>query len=139
MSEVLQLEVVTPERRVVHEEATELTAPGLLGEFGVLSGHEPFVTVLRPGVLRYRRAQGGEEQTLAVSQGFAEIVEDRVTLLVESCEAGPKIDRERAEKARDEAARRMKELPADAEEIADLQAAVDRAEARLAASGRGMH
>ena len=139
MSEVLQLEVVTPERRVVHEEVTELTAPGLLGEFGVLTGHEPFVTVLRPGVLHYRRAQGGEEQTLAVSHGFAEIVEDRVTLLVESCELAQRIDRERAERARDEASQRLKELPADAEEVGRLQAAVDRAEARLAASARAMH
>lgn len=136
MADVIQLEVVTPERRMVHEAVTELTAPGLLGEFGVLAGHEPFVTVLRPGVLHYRRAEGGEEQTLAISRGFAEIVEDRVTLLVEACESAPKIDRARAERARDEAARQLKELPADAEQIAELQAALDRAEARLAASAR---
>ncbi|MDP3939227.1 MAG: F0F1 ATP synthase subunit epsilon [Deltaproteobacteria bacterium] len=136
MAEVIMLEVVTPERRVVHEEVTELTAPGLLGEFGVLMGHEPFVTVLRPGLLYYRCAQGGEERTLAVGQGFAEIVEDRVTLLVEACEGGSEIDRARAGKARDEATQRMKALPLDSEEIGELQAALDRAEARLAASDR---
>jgi len=136
VADVIKLEVVTPERRVVHEEVTELTAPGLLGEFGVLGGHEPFVTVLRPGILHYRRAENGDGKTLAVSLGFAEVVEDRVTLLVESCEAGPQIDRSRAEAARDRAAQRLRELPSDAEDIADLQAALERAEARLAASAR---
>ena len=136
MAEVIMLEVVTPERRVVHEEVTELTAPGLLGEFGVLMGHEPFVTVLRPGLLHYRRAEGGDERTLAVGKGFAEVVEDRVTLLVEVCEGAREIDRARAERARDAAAERLKTLPPDAEEIADLRGALDRAEARLAASER---
>lgn len=136
MPDTLQLEIVTPERRVVLEEVTELNAPGLLGEFGVLGGHEPFVTVLRSGVLYYRRAEGGELRVLAISGGFAEIVEDRVTLLVETCESADEIDRGRVEAARDRAAARLKELPAEHEDVAGTQGALDRAEARLAALSR---
>ncbi len=133
MADTLHLEIVTPERRVLLEEVAELNAPGLLGEFGVLGGHEPFVTVLRSGVLHYRRAGEGEVRTLAVSGGFAEIVEDRVTLLVETCESSDDIDRDRAEAARDRAAARLKEMPAEHEDAASAQASLDRAEARLAA------
>ena len=133
MADTLHLEIVTPERRVVLEEVTELDAPGLLGEFGVLGGHEPFVTVLKSGVLHYRGAEGGEMRVLAVSGGFAEIVEDRVTLLVETCERSDEIDRGRVEAARDRAAARLNELPAEHEDVAGAQAALERAEARLAA------
>ena len=136
MGDILHLEIVTPERRVVQEDVTELIAPGLLGEFGVLGGHEPFVTALRPGVLHYVSAEGGASRTLAVSGGFAEVAEDRVTLLVETCEEGDAIDRSRAEAARDRAAGRLKELPAEQDEVADAQAALDRAESRLAALTR---
>ncbi len=136
MADTLQLEIVTPERRVVLEEVTELNAPGLLGEFGVLGGHEAFVTVLKSGVLHYRRAGGDELRVLAVSGGFAEIVADRVTLLVETCESADEIDRGRVEAAGARAAERLKELPAEHEDVAGARAALDRAEARLAALSR---
>ncbi|MFQ5457613.1 MAG: F0F1 ATP synthase subunit epsilon [Myxococcota bacterium] len=136
MGDTLQLEIVTPERRVAEEDVTELIAPGLLGEFGVLGGHEPFVTALRSGVLQYRSAEGGARRTLAISGGFAEVAEDRVTLLVETCEEAGEIDRARAETARDRAAGRLKELPPEDAGVADAQAALDRAESRLAALTR---
>jgi F-type H+-transporting ATPase subunit epsilon len=134
LAETLHLEVVTPERRVVQEEVAELTAPGALGEFGVLSGHEPFVTEIEPGVLTYRSKESGETSRLAMSAGFAEIVEDKVTFLVDACEPAGEVDRARAEEARDRCLQKLKELPVDHADIPAARAALKRAEARMGAS-----
>jgi F-type H+-transporting ATPase subunit epsilon len=136
MPETLQLEVVTPERRVVQAEVAELVAPGALGEFGVLSGHEPFVTALDAGLVSFRPSAGGETRHLAVSGGFAEVAEDRVILLVDTCEAAEELDRPRAEAARDRATQRLKELPPEDAGVGEARAALARAEARLAAAAK---
>jgi F-type H+-transporting ATPase subunit epsilon len=136
MPETLQLEVVTPERRVVQAEVAELVAPGALGEFGVLSGHEPFVTALDAGLVSFRPSTGGETRHLGVSGGFAEVAEDRVILLVDTCEAAEEIDRPRAEAARDRATQRLKELPPEDAGVGEVRAALARAEARLAAAAK---
>ncbi len=138
MPETLQLEVVTPERRVVQAEVSELVAPGALGEFGVLAGHEPFVTALDAGLVSFRASEGGETRYLAVSGGFAEVAEDRVILLVDTCETADEIDRPRAEAARDRAAQRLKELPPEDSSVWETRAALARAEARLAASAKAL-
>jgi F-type H+-transporting ATPase subunit epsilon len=139
VAEKIILEVVTPERRVVHAEVVEVTAPGLLGEFGVLPGHAAFLTATKPGVVTYRTGPGTGPEVLAVSDGFVEVAEDRVTLLVNSSEPAGEIDRARAEAARERAERRLRELPADHPEVADAQAAILRAQARLGASTRELH
>jgi len=61
------LEVVTPDRAVVSEEVQIVVAPGLVGEFGVLPGHTPFLASLKPGVLRYK-GSGGEERIFAAER-----------------------------------------------------------------------
>ena len=136
MAERLELDVVTPERRVLHAEVQEVTAPGVLGEFGALPGHVPFVTALQPGVVTYRGAPGGESRMLAVGRGFIEIASDSVTLLVDTAEAAEEIDTTRAEAARERAAQRLKALASDSPEVAEAQAAFHRAEARLTAASR---
>jgi len=138
MAERLELDVVTPERRVLHAEVQELTAPGVLGEFGVLPGHVPFVTALQPGVVAYRDAQGDQIRALAVGGGFVEIVGDRVTILVDTAEPAEEIDTGRAEAARERAAQRLKELASESPEIAEAQAAQHRAEARVTASSKAL-
>src|SRR6185369_13247235 len=67
----MHLDVVTPRGRLLTEEVEEVTAPGILGEFGVLPGHIPFLTALKPGVLRYRAASSSG--ILAVGAGFVEV------------------------------------------------------------------
>ena len=136
MAEGLELDVVTPERRVLHEEVQEVTAPGVLGEFGVLPGHVPFFTGLQPGVVVYRGAQGDPARAFAVGRGFIEVAADKVTLLVDTAEPAEEIDTTRAETARERAARRLKELAADSPEVVEAQAAMHRAEARLTAASK---
>ena len=108
MAENIKLEVVTPEKSVVSEEAQIVMAPGSLGEFGVLIGHTPFLTTLKIGTIRYKDA-GGTEKYVFVNSGFAEALPDKVTVLAESAEKRKDIDVERAKAAMERAEKRLAE------------------------------
>ena len=77
----LQLQVITPSRVIVDEMVDEVVAPGVLGEFGVLPGHVPFITLLAEGEVRYKR--GSSEQKLTVEGGLAEVRDNKVTILTD--------------------------------------------------------
>ena len=102
----IRLEVVTPERQVVNDEAQIVMAPGSEGEFGVLIGHTPFMTSLKTGILRYRDSSG-TERFVFVSGGFAEALPNKVTVLAESAERRRDIDVERARSALERAQKRL--------------------------------
>ena len=104
----IHLEVVTPEKIVVSEEAQIVASPGSEGEFGVLSGHTPFLTTLKTGIIRYTDANG-KEHYVFVSGGFAEALPDKVTVLAESAENRREIDLERAKEALARAEKRLAE------------------------------
>ncbi|UCG08593.1 MAG: F0F1 ATP synthase subunit epsilon [Desulfobacterales bacterium] len=104
----IRLEVVTPEKMVVSEEAQIVASPGTLGEFGVLIGHTPFLTTLKTGSIRYTDADG-KERYVFVSGGFAEALPDKITVLAESAERQKDIDLERAKAARERAEKRLAE------------------------------
>ena len=106
MAESIRLEVVTPEKSVVSESAQIVMAPGSMGEFGVLSGHTPFLTTLKTGALKYRD-ESGRERFVFVSSGFAEALPDRVTVLAESAERRKDIDIQRAKSAVERAEKRI--------------------------------
>ena len=108
MAENIKLEVVTPEKSVVSEEAQIVMSPGSLGEFGVLIGHTPFLTTLKIGSIRYKDA-GGTEKYVFVNSGFAEALPDKVTVLAESAERRKDIDVERAKAAMERAEKRLAE------------------------------
>ncbi len=108
MAENIHLEVVTPEKAVVSDEAQIVVAPGELGEFGVLIGHTPFMTSLKTGTLRYED-KNGTERFVFVSGGFAEALPDRVTILADSAERRSEIDIDRAKSAMQRAEKRLSE------------------------------
>jgi F-type H+-transporting ATPase subunit epsilon len=105
----LTLEIVTPERPLVHAVVDEVTLPGVEGELGILPGHTPLLTVLKVGVLGYR--QGDERHYVAIAHGFAEALAERVTVLAQMAERAEEID------------------------VAKAKAALERAEQRLTAGG----
>lgn len=80
MADIL-LQVITPMKLVVDEKVDEVVAPGVVGEFGVLPGHVPFITVLAEGELRYKK--GSHEKKLIVEGGIAEVRDDKVTVLTD--------------------------------------------------------
>jgi F-type H+-transporting ATPase subunit epsilon len=106
MADNIHLEIVTPEKSVVSDEAQIVMAPGELGEFGVLIGHTPFMTALKVGTVRYEDT-GGTERFIFVSGGFAEALPDRVTILADSAERRGDIDVERAKAAMERAESRL--------------------------------
>jgi F-type H+-transporting ATPase subunit epsilon len=81
MADTLQLRIVTPTRLLFDERVREITAPGTLGEFGVLPNHVTFLTSLEIGTLRYRT--DGEPQRIAIHGGFAEVADNVMTVLAE--------------------------------------------------------
>jgi F-type H+-transporting ATPase subunit epsilon len=85
------LQVVTPEGEVVDEQVEQVIAPGVQGEFGVLPGHIPFLSALRPGILTY--VVRGAARRIAVAGGLADIgAHERVLVLVEDARKPEEMD-----------------------------------------------
>lgn len=103
------LNVVTPEGEAFDGPVETVVLPGAEGDFGVLEGHEDFLSGLRIGEMTVRTAQG-EELHAAVSSGFAEVHGDRVVVMVGMCEFAHEIDLDRAQVARDRARKQLEEL-----------------------------
>lgn len=76
------LEIVTPLGVALREKVSDLTAPSVAGEFGVLPGHLPLLAALKTGIVSYH--QDGEEKKIAVANGFVEVVHDTAVLLTDS-------------------------------------------------------
>ena len=107
MAENIKLEVVTPERVVVSEASPIVAAPGSLGEFGVLSGHTPFLTNLKTGIIRYTDAKGAEQHMFLSVGDLLRPLPNKVTILAESAEKRSDIDLERAKAAMERAEKRL--------------------------------
>jgi F-type H+-transporting ATPase subunit epsilon len=88
---LLSLVIVTPAGSVTKSEVTEVQAPGVMGEFGVLPGHIPFLSVIGAGVLTY--VEGGKPRVLAVGPGYVEVgTGESVVVLTESSATPEEID-----------------------------------------------
>ena len=133
MASTIRLELVTPERLVFSEEVDEVVLPGYEGEFGVLPGHTQFLAILNIGIMSYRK--GSETRKIALGGGFAEVTPDRVVVMADTAERADEIDVERAQRARDRAEARLKELSLDDETYAKAYAELQRALVRMAAGG----
>ena len=130
MTDTFQLEIVTPEKLVVKDQAEEMQIPGKNGYLGILPGHAPLITELSVGQISYRNAN--ETHYLCVAWGFAEVLPDKVTILAETAERGEEVDRERAQKAKERAEKRL--TSGDPEvDVERAQDALARANARLEA------
>ena len=135
MAANIHLEVVTPEKIVVSEEVQIVASPGSEGEFGVLSGHTPFLTSLKTGIIRYTDTSG-KEHFVFVSGGFAEALPDKVTVLAESAEVSSDIDVNRAKEALARAEKRLaEERTREDIDFARARASLERATVRIRVAG----
>jgi F-type H+-transporting ATPase subunit epsilon len=135
----IRLQVVTPQKLVVDEDAQIVMAPGSQGEFGVLIGHTPFLTTLKNGTVRFDDSKG-QAHYVFVSGGFAEALPDRVTVLAESAERQDDIDKARAKAAMERAQKRLEGealVPGESIDEARARAALERAVHRIALADRG--
>ena len=130
----LKVEIVTAERLVYSEEGVDrLIVPGVEGELGVLTLHAPLLTMIQPGVMRI--VKEGDEVEMAITGGFIEVRDNRVTILADSAERAEEIDEVRAEEARRRAQRLLEEREAEVD-LAQAEASLRRALVRLKTAER---
>lgn len=132
MAGELTLRVITPDGIVVDETAESVRFPALDGLMGVLPRHAPLVAALDSGELSYR--SGGNQQSLFIAGGFAEVRDNTVRLVTQAGERADEIDEERAREAERRARERLEEARGAGVKEIDLvraQAALRRAMLRL--------
>jgi F-type H+-transporting ATPase subunit epsilon len=129
----IELQIVTPDRMLVHEQVDEVVIPGSEGYLGVLPGHTPLLASLAVGELWYRKGQ--EKIYLAIAFGFAEVLPDRVTILAQLAERAEDIDITRAEEAKKRAEARLSQAKADVD-YERARAALTKSLARLQVASR---
>lgn len=129
----MRLEIITAEEVIFSDDVEALLAPGSEGELGILPHHAALMTMLQSGELMIRRK--GDETFLAVSGGFLEIMDNKVSILADAAERAEDIDEERARVAVERAKERMEMRSADV----DLEQAMSqfrRATVRLSVARR---
>jgi len=126
-----RLEIVTPERKVYSGDVRFVVVPGVEGELGFLPEHAPLVSALKIGIIRVQPAEG-KPFKVAVSGGFVEVRNSKVSVLASTAEHEDQIDRERAERARERAEQRLAARTPDLD-VARAELALKRALNRLKA------
>jgi F-type H+-transporting ATPase subunit epsilon len=125
----IELEVVTPQRLVLHEDVDSLELPGRDGYLGVLPGHAPLLTELGIGALTYRA--NGQAHLLTVMEGYSEVLPDRVIVLAEVSERANEIDVERSRAALKRAQERVAKTGSPDVDWKRAQSALERAMVRI--------
>jgi F-type H+-transporting ATPase subunit epsilon len=137
----LHLEVVTPEGEVYRDDVSMVVLPGVEGELGILARHQPLVTLLGIGETRVKRLDGTYEY-IATGVGYAEVLFDKVMVVVDHGELAGRIDVDRAEeavrRARDQLASRSDPGARAEVDFFRAEQALKRAENRLRVARRGV-
>jgi len=137
MAKTIPFKLITPARVAFEGDAELVIGVGTEGEEGILASHAPFLTALRPGILRANVRQDGELKRLefATSEGFLQALPDRITVLVDEALTIDQIDREKAQAELEAAMNRLKACTPQTPEYAKEQAVVDFANAKLGFTG----
>jgi F-type H+-transporting ATPase subunit epsilon len=132
----IKFEIVTPEKTVLKEQVAQVSVPTRQGEITVLPGHIPLVAALQPGVIEIVKT-AGERDLMSVSGGFIEVLKNKVVILADTAERAEEIDIDRAEEARERAAKTVEDMRHfDQEQFANLSAQMAKELARARAHQR---
>jgi len=134
MADTLQLEIVTPGAVIYSEAVDMVTLPGSEGETGIYPNHVPLMTKIQAGELIAKKS--GSEEIIAVSEGFAEITGDHVSILTDNAANSADIDEDAVEEARNKAEKRLKEGDISEEEARILNQAILYSAAQIRAKRR---
>jgi F-type H+-transporting ATPase subunit epsilon len=138
VASTVPFKLITPSAVAFDGEAELVIATGTEGEIGILPKHAPFLTALRPGVMRANvRAEGGATQRLelATGEGFLQALPDRITMIVDSAARGDDVDRSATREELDGALERQKAAGTDLAAWRREQTIIDLANAKLRVSG----
>jgi len=130
----IYVDVVSAEKSIFSGEAKFVALPGESGELGILHGHTPLITRIRPGSVRIEKADGDEEFVF-VAGGYLEVQPDRVTVLAETAIRGHDLDEAKATEAKKRAEEAMQNRGTDFD-LALAQSEFAMAAAQLAAIAR---
>lgn len=131
---MLNLEIITPRKTVVKDEVEMVEATGSSGEFGILPGHTEFLTTLDIGEIRYMK--GGQMNYLASGSGFAEVVDDKVVILINTAEFAKDIDVERAKASMERVQEILRSLSYDQAEYRMYELALLKSIARISVASK---
>jgi len=127
----MKLTLVTPEKRVlIGQEVTEVTLPAFKGELNILPGHQPLITTLVPGIIRYKSKEGGEV-TASISWGYCNISPEGVNVLAETVETGSEIDYKSAQTELSQIEKRLLTETLDDDTLKHLTDKAEHSRARL--------
>ena len=132
MATSFELRIVTPARHLLDEQVREVTGPGTLGEFGVLPDHITFLTSLEPGTLTFRTDAGTRK--VAVRGGFAEMLNNVMTILADDAVPAESIDTTRARQELQDAETQLQKLSTADADYATVDGNRRWAQARLDAA-----
>ena len=132
MAKTIQVEIVSSEKSLYSGEAAMIVAPGAGGELGILPGHAPLLTQIKPGVLKINMPNG-EEEFVYVSGGILEVQPDKITVLADVAERGDALDESRVEAARAAAEEKLQGAEGKGMDYAAAQAELAQAVAQLQA------
>lgn len=132
MANTLYVEIVAPDRSAYRGEALSVRAPGVEGSFEVLYNHAPLLAATGIGTVTITEPDG-RKVAFAVNEGFAEVLDNRVIIVVEAAEASTEIDVDRA-RAAEERARQRLTAGLSPEERAEAEVEAERARNRLRAA-----
>ena len=124
-----QLDIVTPEKTIFSDSVDDVYLPGSEGEMGILAMHAALVAPLQPGELRYLKDDRIEE--LAVGEGFVEVADNKVSVLIDLAIGEEAIDVAKVEEAMKRAEEALAGENVDHDEMAALQAVIAKSEAML--------
>ncbi|MCH1419185.1 MAG: ATP synthase F1 subunit epsilon [Akkermansiaceae bacterium] len=124
-----QLDIVTPEKTIFSDTVEDVYLPGSEGEMGVLDKHAALVAPLSPGELRYKK--DGKIEELAVGEGFVEVADDKVSVLIDLAIGEDAIDESQVEEAMKRAQEALAGENVDHDEMAALQVVIAKSEAML--------
>lgn len=132
---MLNLEIVTPEKKVLSEPVDSVTVPTASGEIGIMTNHAPLISSLKSGILSYTK--GGTTEKMVISGGFVEVSANNVSVLADVAEEPEEIDTEMARLEREAAEKIVRDWKGTEEELEAELEKLERAQARLQlASGK---
>lgn len=132
---MLNLEIVTPEKKVLSETVESVTVPTISGELGILTDHAPLISTLKSGILSYTR--GGATERMVIAGGFVEVSANNVSIMADTTESAAEIDVEAARSERETVEKSLGAWKGSEEEFEIEREKLERAQARLQlASGK---
>ena len=137
MAATLNLEIVTPEAKIFSEGVEMVVVPGAEGELGILPMHIPLLTELKPGVLKISKS--GKETYYAVGEGFVEVTQESVTILTDMAVTDEQIDEAKVQEIIEKARAQIKEPSLNREEVATVEATIEKSLAQLHLKRRHHH